>query len=214
MKRQAFLITVVVTMIIGFVRPGWTQEINAGGLDEVNAHKRLEGNHSNTIKDLKKKYPNANFSDGRWLKNHPDAAKHLLHNKRWLNKHPEVARKLYKDKGFLRKHPDIAKRIHKKNIVAAKREDVWDRREDVRDRRGDVSDRQRDIHGRHDDVKRADKFRGPGREIKRHKREVRDNKRDIRKKRRMTGQEIGQRRVRGNVPKGARMRSSGGRNRR
>jgi hypothetical protein len=197
MKKQAFLITVVVTMIIGFVRPGWTQEINAGGRDEVNAHKRLEGNHSNTIKDLKKKYPNANFSDARWLKNHPDAA-----------------RKLYKDKKFLRKHPDIAKRIHSGNITADRREDIRDRREDVRDRRHGFRDRRKDIRGRRNEVTKADRLRKSGRGIKHHKHEIRDNKRDIRKKRRTTGQEIGQRRVHGNVPKGARMQSSGGRNRR
>lgn len=228
MKSQAFLIIVATAMVFGLVRIGWSQDAGAVSIDEVKAQKSLDSKHSNIIDGLKKKYPDVDFSDVKRLKNHPDVAKRLLHNKRWLNKHPEVARKLYKDKEFLRKHPDIAKRIRNGNITADKREDVRDRVEDirdrredridrwedVRDRREDVRDRREDVRDRRDDVTRPDRLRKSDREIRHHKSVIRDNKRDIRKKRRTTGPKTGQRGVRGNVPKGVRAKSSNRKHRR
>ncbi len=218
MKRQAFLISVVVTIVFGLGQVGWAQEDGTVSLDDARSQMGLESNNYNSIEDIKKKYPNADFSNARWLKNHPDAAKRLFNNKRWFHNHPEVARKLYQDKEFMRKHPDFAKSIHNrrkwleehgdgvKEIKRHKREIRDDKRELKRDRR-DIREAYRS--GDKDKFREAMRDYGHDKRDLRHdrkelKRDKRNLKRNTKKKRRITGHNLGQRRARGNVSKGAR----------
>ena len=98
-------------------------------LEETKAQKRWEKEHHERLakeafKDLKNKYPNADFKDINWLKEHPDVAKELYNNRQWLEEHPNVAGKLADNKEWLSKHPEVSKEIYQNRRFLTRNPDI------------------------------------------------------------------------------------------
>jgi hypothetical protein len=86
-------------------------------LDETKAEKQWEKEHykklgNEALNDLQKKYPGADFGDGKYLRNHPEVVAELYNNRAWLNNHPNTAKKIAENSKWLANHPQVAGAIY------------------------------------------------------------------------------------------------------